>query len=412
VRRRQNTLTIVIPALDEEEAIGDIVRRFLEAREHIIAESQVEDVEVVVVSDGSTDRTVEIARSFPETTVLVFEQRRGYGAAIKCGFEHGRGDLVGFLDADGTCDPLVFAPLCRAIRDQGADVALGSRMGPDSEMPRVRRLGNRIFSWLLGRLSSQEVGDTASGMRVVRADRLPDLYPLPDGLHFTPAMSARVLLGADLELVELPMPYSERVGRSKLSVVRDGVRFLRIIVETALCYRPRPLLLVVASILGLSALAAGVWPLWFWLAHGRIEEWMIYRVLLASLLATACALTACAAVVAQRISAVAYPGTPAAEPAGVVDTLFAGRVRLLGIVVLLAAAVAIVWPGIVDIVTTGQTQMHWSRAVLAALLVVLVGVVLLSSFLLDMLGLIWDRRADPQVIHQPDARHDSRSAAS
>ena len=124
-----HVLTIVIPALNEEEAIGDTLRRTLEARAHITANSPVRDVDIVVVSDGSTDRTEEIAKSFDDVTVLVFEKNRGYGAAIKCGFEHGRGDLVSFLDADGTCDPKTFAELCRALDEQRADLVLGSRMG-------------------------------------------------------------------------------------------------------------------------------------------------------------------------------------------------------------------------------------------------------------------------------------------
>jgi hypothetical protein len=410
---RHNTLTIVIPALNEEDSIGEVVRRCLDARAEITAQRPVEEVEVVVVSDGSTDRTAEIARRYPDTKVLVFENNRGYGAAIKCGFEHGHGDLLGFLDADGTCDPRMFAPLCRAIHEKNADVAIGSRMGPGSEMPRIRRIGNQLFAWMLGLLSQRVVRDTASGMRVLRRDRLRELYPLPDGLHFTPAMSARVLLGADLKLVELPMPYTERVGRSKLSVVRDGLRFLRIIVQTALCYRPGRLLRLLGFVLGLSSLAVGMGPLWFWLTEGRVEEWMVYRVLLASLLATGFALTACATVVADRISALAYDRIDAeATGAGFGRRLFARRLRSTGIIALLALGVLVAWPGIVQFATTGHTDMHWSRAVLAALLIMLAGVVLMTSFLLSMLELIQDRRADPCVIHPPDEQHEAWSSVA
>ena len=130
-------LSIVIPALDEEEAIGATVERCLAARGRIVAESPASGVEVIVVNDGSTDRTEEIARRYPDVTVLGFDRNRGYGAAIKSGFAAARGEWVGFLDADGTCDPAFFANLCRAIERERADVALGSRMGPGSEMPLV-----------------------------------------------------------------------------------------------------------------------------------------------------------------------------------------------------------------------------------------------------------------------------------
>ena len=110
-----SVLTIVIPALNEEASIESTIMRCLAARERICVVGGVRDVEVIVVSDGSTDRTAAIAQELaarhPAVSVVVFEKNRGYGAAIKEGFERGRGDLVSFLDADGTCDPNYFADM-------------------------------------------------------------------------------------------------------------------------------------------------------------------------------------------------------------------------------------------------------------------------------------------------------------
>ncbi|HXK26568.1 MAG TPA: glycosyltransferase family 2 protein, partial [Myxococcota bacterium] len=211
-----HVLTLVIPALDEEEAIGATLERCLSARDAITASGGVERIEIVVVNDGSRDRTEEIARGFEDVTVLGFDRNRGYGASIQSGFAHGSGDLLAFMDADGTCDPASLAILCRAIDEQQADVVLGSRMGEGSAMPVVRAIGNALFAGILGILARQRIRDTASGMRVLRRAALADLTPLPDGLHFTPAMTARILLEGKLRLVELPVPYAERVGRSKL----------------------------------------------------------------------------------------------------------------------------------------------------------------------------------------------------
>ena len=157
-------LTIVIPALNEEDAIGSTIERCLGATETIIANSPVDDVEVVVVNDGSTDRTAEIAAGYHDIRLINFDENRGYGAAIKTGFEAGTGDLVAFLDADGTCNPTFFATLCSALVRENASVAIGSRMGPDSRMPPVRRLGNRIYALILAGLSNRAVTDTASGV--------------------------------------------------------------------------------------------------------------------------------------------------------------------------------------------------------------------------------------------------------
>ena len=403
-------LTIVIPVLNEEEAIGDTIQRCLEARHHIIASSLVDDVEIIVVSDGSTDRTEEIAKSFEEVKVIVFAVNRGYGAAIKCGWEHGRGDLLSFLDGDGTCDPNSFSDLCNALEDQGADLALGSRMGPESEMPLIRTVGNTIFAWLLGVLSRRFVRDTASGMRVVRRACLDELYPLPDGLHFTPAMSARVLIGDKLKLVELPVPYAERMGKSKLSVATDGVRFLMAILRASVTFRPARLLLLIAGFFGLGTLAVGSGPWFHWLTEAELAEWEIYRILLASLLFTVSAILTCSAVVAERIAATAHGRAPAASGVtGTIARLFTSRMRFFGSTALVAVAVVIVWPGIVEFLTTGEVEMHWSRAMLSSLLVVIAVMLGVTTFLLNMMTLIEYEGTEAVPKRPPERIHLPRS---
>jgi hypothetical protein len=120
-------------------------------------------------------------------------------------------------------------------------------------MPAVRRLGNMIWSTLVTVLANRACADPASGMRVFRRSSLQKFYPLPDGLNFTPVMSTRAL-HEGLKVIELPITYRERTGRSKLSVVRDGLRFLKTILWTALEYNPAKLLgLVGASFVSIAA---------------------------------------------------------------------------------------------------------------------------------------------------------------
>jgi hypothetical protein len=156
---------------------------------------------------------------------------------------------VAFLDADGTYPPERFAELCRVALDDGADIVVGSRRsGAMSDMPLVRRLGNLVWSNLVSLIGNQRVADPASGMRVLRRSVLDRLYPLPDGLNFTPVMSTRAV-HESLRVIEVPVAYRDRVGRSKLSVVRDGTRFLTTILSTSLEYNP-------VRILGLAGLSA------------------------------------------------------------------------------------------------------------------------------------------------------------
>ena len=247
-----NVLSVVIPAYNEERGLAEIIERVLSTRPGL-ADAGIEDLELIVVDDGSRDGTVAVASRYPQVNLVRHKVNRGYGAALKTGFSHARGNLLGFLDADGTYPPEHFPDLCRVALSEQADLVIGSRMaGADSEMPLVRRIGNLIFANLVSLLGNHRVSDSASGMRVIRREALPRLYPLPDGLNFTPVMSTRAL-HEEIRWREVPIPYRERVGRSKLSVVRDGVRFLYTIIWTALNYNPVRILGGIG--LGLAAIA-------------------------------------------------------------------------------------------------------------------------------------------------------------
>ena len=250
----QSYISVIIPALNEESGIASIVERVLAQYPHLCA-AGVPGLEVIVVDDGSHDQTAAVVERVAATappgagTVRLVRHgtNRGYGAALKTGLAQAQGDLIAFLDADGTYPPEYFPQLCTAAL-RGGDVVIGSRMsGEKSEMPVMRRVGNVIFAGLITLLGDQRVRDSASGMRVIRRTVLPKLYPLPNGLNFTPIMSMRAI-HEGLALVEVPIPYRERVGRSKLSVVRDGLRYTQSILWTALGYNP-------VRILGTAGLA-------------------------------------------------------------------------------------------------------------------------------------------------------------
>jgi len=383
-------LTIVIPAFNEEDSIASTVQRCLEARERIRRVGDVRDIEVIVVSDGSTDRTAdiaqEIARREASVRVIVFETNRGYGAAIKEGFQRSSGELVSFLDADGTCDPNYFGELCSALQSEHAAVVLGSRMRPGNRMPRVRRLGNRLYALLLGSLSGHAVTDTASGMRVLRRDALLELYPLPDGLHFTPAMSARAVM-SDMRILEVPMSYSERVGTSKLRVMRDGVRFLYAIRDAALLYRPSRLFGLAATLAVIGTLFWGSYPAEFYLVNGRLEDWMLYRLLVCGLLIMFAFTLATGAVLADRLLALVYRRRHQTFFSELMDGLLTPLRLWVAAGVFAAIAVLLVWPGLVEYGRTGHLTLHWSRPVTAVFLLQLALVSIVNAVLQKIIAL-------------------------
>ena len=225
----------------------------------------------MVVDDGSSDDTAQAVVEASARTrkagvpVHLFPHGHnlGYGAALQTGFLHARGDLLAFIDADSTYPPEELPKLCRACLAPGVDMVVGSRMsGGPSQMPAVRRLGNLLFAQTASRLAGQPISDCCSGMRVLRASAWKQLEPLPTGLEFTPAMTMRAL-HRRLNVQEVAIPYYERVGRSKLKAMRDGLRFLRAIVGETRAQCPQRLrrvtwLGLAAPGLNLAATLAGV----------------------------------------------------------------------------------------------------------------------------------------------------------
>jgi hypothetical protein len=171
--------------------------------------------------------------------------------------------------------------------------------------------------------------DAASGMRVFEKALLEHLSPLPAGLHFTPAMTARaVCLG--VAIVEVPIPYAERKGQSKLRIFADGLRFLQVIFGVIFSYYPWRVFGPLGSSFGLVALAYGVRPVLYYFSYHRLEEEMIHR-LLTILTLSVCALVVLSfGLIAQRASDLAIgrrarAGSPRwLEPAALVLGLLLG----------------------------------------------------------------------------------------
>ena len=386
-------LAITIPALNEEESIRSIIERSLDARPSILERTGLEDIEIVVVSDGSTDRTAAIAREYTDRIQLIeFPENRGYGAAIVAGWRASTAELLGFLDADGTCDPLFFAELVCELEAKGTDIALGCRMHPESRMPLLRRVGNRIYAWMLTAFSLSRVRDVASGMRVVRRSALTALFPLPRGLNFTPAMSARAIFSRDLSISEIDMPYREREGVSKLHVLRDGWRFLSVILQAIFLYRPNRILgFVAVAMLALCAVMMA-YPTVFYVQNAKLEEWMIYRFLVSVLLSSVAVLMVSTSHLARKAADISLSRDPiGARYTNTFGKLVRGRWFWSVPALFVAGGVLLVWDAWRGYLRTGEVYEHWSRFVVMMFFLTLSAILAATKFLDHCLNLLAER---------------------
>ena len=386
-------LSVVIPALNEEESIASIIERSLAAEEYLVKNSAITSLEIIVVSDGSTDKTVEIAQTYAsKIKLIIFEKNRGYGAAIKQGWSEASGELLAFIDADGTCEPKFFSNLCNLLNAKNADVVLGCRLNKESQMPLIRRIGNFIFAKLLTFLSSKYVKDTASGMRIVKKSSLKKLYPLPDGLHFTPAMSAKALLNEEITIAEEDMPYHEREGESKLHVAKDGIRFLIVILKTAFLYRPQIIFNTFSFFTGIISLLIMWMPIVHYMRNYTVEEWMIYRFIVAELFAITSLLFFSSSFLLQKTVWLSISSNIKNNvKKGLAVRFFSSNISTILSFASIILGFSFIWASFTSRINTGMTNEHWSRYIAFSFFTLSGVIILLTKWGYWILTLIKER---------------------
>jgi len=212
-------LLALIPAFNEQAHVADVVTRALPLVN-----------EVVVVDDGSTDRTGEMARN-AGAIVLRHEQNRGKGASLVTGLEYFRqsdAEWAILLDADGQHNPSEIPAFLETARHAGANIVVGSRMRNVANMPRVRLWTNLFTSWLTSKLARQPVSDSQCGYRLVARSVLGDLRL--ETSRFETETEMLIQAGrAGHRIASQPIQTIYLVGRvSHIHPLRDTARFFNL----------------------------------------------------------------------------------------------------------------------------------------------------------------------------------------
>ncbi len=257
--------------------------------------------EIIVVDDGSEDATAVLAQE-AGARVISHPYSKGNGAAVKTGARAARGEILVFMDADGQHRPEDI-PRLLAKLEEGYDMAVGARdMGGHAGAH--RGLANTLFNLLASWMVNHRVEDLTSGFRAVRAERFRRfLYLLPNSFSY-PTTCTMSFFRAGFGVAYVPVDMPSRIGTSHIRPMRDGVRFLLIIIKIGTLYSPLKLFLPVSGIFFTTGLG---YYLYTYLQTHRFSN-------MSALLLTTAVLVFLIGIVSEQISALMYKDSDAADP--------------------------------------------------------------------------------------------------
>ncbi|MGB2955422.1 MAG: glycosyltransferase family 2 protein [Anaerolineales bacterium] len=247
-------LSIIIPAYNEEKVIGQVVNQI----QSVINELGFK-YEILVVDDGSGDGTANLARE-AGARVIQHPENIGNGAAIKTGIRKAKGNVIVMLDSDGQHPP---EDIPRLLEKLGPyDMVVGART-KTSETDLRRDFGNKIYNALATYVCGRKIEDLTSGFRAIKADVAQKfVYLLPNKFSY-PTTITLAVLRSGLSLAYVPIEGKRRIGKSKIKLVRDGMRFLMIILRVSTYYSPLKIFIPVSILMFLTGFGYGLYKVIF-----------------------------------------------------------------------------------------------------------------------------------------------------
>ncbi len=248
--------SVVIPAVNEADAVGSVVRRVRE-----IMASTGEPHEIIVVDDGSTDATAEEARA-AGATVIQHPQNAGYGAGLKTGISYAQFDRIVIADADATY-PIDRIPDLMSYADR-FDMVVGARQGRYYRESFIKEPSRLILHAFCNWVTGTRIPDVNSGLRIFRTMLARQYFHvISQGFSFTTTITLAALSNGYF-VKYVPIDYHARVGKSKVKLFRDVPRTLQIVFQAVVYYNPIKLFLAFALVCLLLAAA-----FWGWYALSR-----------------------------------------------------------------------------------------------------------------------------------------------
>ncbi len=229
----ENSVSIIIPAFNEETAIGAVLT---ELEDHIKTWNR-EEVEILVINDGSTDRTAEIVSGFSGVRLINHRKNKGYGAAVKTGIRESSGEIIIWYDADGQHRPEDVLKIINKMCEENLDYCIGIR-DSNSYVDKSRSFGKKVLKKILNFITKEELRDFNSGMRGFKRDIiLSHLSLLPDTFGAS-TVTTLLMLEQEYRGGEVDITVRRREGKSSVKQVRDGCRTIALIFQIIIIFQP------------------------------------------------------------------------------------------------------------------------------------------------------------------------------
>ncbi len=246
MENKNEMISVVVPAYNEEKGISKVLTDI----KTILDDTHLQ-YEIIIIDDGSSDKTAEIVQKHDFVRLIQHPVNRGYGAALKTGIKSANGYWILITDADGTY-PNEYIPELLKYSDE-YDMVVGARTGENVSIPLYRRPAKLFLTKLANYLVGTKIPDLNSGMRLFRKkDSMKYFHILPSGFSFTTTITLSYL--SDGFLVKyVPIDYHERHGSSKIKPFKDGMNFILLILKAITYFNPLKVFLPISFIMLLAA---------------------------------------------------------------------------------------------------------------------------------------------------------------
>lgn len=225
---KKSSFALIIPCYNEEKAIPAFKSELIDFISQFKSRFSETELDVILVDNGSTDNSLPLLHDMCTELAVrtLICSTKGYGAALRAGFASQKSDWYAFADLDNTYPLLSFLDMYQKVQAESLKIIYANRLRYQTDMPWSRHLGNRFYALVTRLLFNDGMDDMCSGMRIFASECLETVLSIKaNGLRFSIELTA-ISLKLNWPRAEIPIHYRERLGDSKLSIIKDGILFL------------------------------------------------------------------------------------------------------------------------------------------------------------------------------------------